>query len=80
MGLTRPGFTDDIGALPEDFNLAVSCFFVTFVLFQPLSAAVGWCLGPRHWIPIMMVRPHRDSCRSAADVDSIHKPFLTTQN
>lgn len=62
--LTRPGFTDDIGALPEDFNLAVSCFFVTFVLFQPLSAAVGWWLGPRHWISIMMVCSHRDCCQS----------------
>jgi len=50
-----PGFTDDIGARPEDFNLAVSLFFVTFVLFQPLSAAVGWWLGPWHWIPVIMV-------------------------
>ncbi len=54
--IIRAGFTDDIGVLPEDLNLAVSLFFVTFVLFQPLSAAVGRWLGPRHWIPIMMVR------------------------
>ncbi|KAK4245125.1 putative major facilitator superfamily transporter [Corynascus novoguineensis] len=49
------GFTDDVGALPEDLNLAVSLFFVAFVFFQPLSGAVGWWLGPRNWMPIMMV-------------------------
>ncbi|GKT67599.1 major facilitator superfamily transporter [Colletotrichum tofieldiae] len=50
------GFTQDIGAVPDDLNLAVSLFFITFVLFQPPSAAVGRWLGAQHWIPIMMVR------------------------
>lgn len=50
------GFTADIGAQPEDLNTAVSLFFVTFVIFQPLSAAVGRWVGARHWIPILMVR------------------------
>ncbi|KAK4173065.1 putative transporter [Triangularia setosa] len=49
------GFTDDIGALPDDLNLAVSLFFVTFVLFQMPSAAVGQWLGPSTWLPIMML-------------------------
>ncbi|KAG9256930.1 major facilitator superfamily transporter [Emericellopsis atlantica] len=49
------GFTRDIGASPEDLNLAVSLFFITFVLFQPPSAAVGRWLGAKHWIPIMMI-------------------------
>lgn len=49
------GFTHDIGALPDDLNLAVSLLFVTFVLFQVPSAAVGQWLGPSTWLPIMMV-------------------------
>ncbi|KAK1574748.1 major facilitator superfamily transporter [Colletotrichum navitas] len=49
------GFTNDIGAVPDDLNLAVSLFFVTFVLLQPPSAAIGRWLGAKHWIPIMMV-------------------------
>ncbi|EUC41303.1 hypothetical protein COCMIDRAFT_8948 [Bipolaris oryzae ATCC 44560] len=36
------GFTTDIGATPDDLNLAVSLFFITFVLLQPPSAAIGW--------------------------------------
>lgn len=48
------GFTRDIGALPDDLNEAVSLFFVTFVVLQPASAAVGRYLGARHWISIMM--------------------------
>lgn len=50
------GFTTDIGAVPDDLNLAVSLFFITFVVLQPPSAAVGRWLGAKHWIPIMMVR------------------------
>ncbi|OLN87016.1 High-affinity nicotinic acid transporter 1 [Colletotrichum chlorophyti] len=49
------GFTTDIGAAPDDLNLAVSLFFITFVLLQPPSAAVGRWLGAKHWIPIMML-------------------------
>ena len=50
------GFTKDIGASPNDLNLAVSLFFITFVLFQPPSAAVGRWMGAKNWIPILMVR------------------------
>ncbi|TKW48658.1 putative transporter, partial [Colletotrichum tanaceti] len=49
------GFTNDIGAVPDDLNLAVSLFFITFILFQPPSAAIGRWLGGKHWIPIMML-------------------------
>ncbi|OAL57474.1 MFS general substrate transporter [Pyrenochaeta sp. DS3sAY3a] len=50
-----PGFTRDIGATPDDLNLAVSLFFITFVLLQPPSAALGRWLGAKHWITIMML-------------------------
>lgn len=53
------GFSRDIGTTPDDLNLAVSLFFVTFVLLQPPSAAVGRWLGAKHWITIMMVDVHR---------------------
>lgn len=52
---TSPGFSRDIGASPDDLNLAVSLFYVPFVLLQPPSAAIGSWLGARHWITIMMV-------------------------
>ncbi|RSL91245.1 hypothetical protein CEP52_014321 [Fusarium oligoseptatum] len=48
------GFTTDIGAKPDDLNEAVSLFFVTFVVLQPVSAAVGRYIGAKHWIPILM--------------------------
>ncbi|UKZ83338.1 hypothetical protein TrVFT333_011146 [Trichoderma virens FT-333] len=47
------GFTKAIGAEPEDLNLAVSLFFITFVLFQPPSAAMGRWVGPQNWIPFL---------------------------
>ena len=50
-----PGFTTDIGAKSSDLNLAVSLFFITFVLFQPISSAVGRRIGAKHWIPVIMV-------------------------
>ncbi|KAF1846168.1 major facilitator superfamily transporter [Cucurbitaria berberidis CBS 394.84] len=49
------GFTRDIGASPDDLNLAVSLFFITFVLLQPPSAAVGRWVGAKHWITIIML-------------------------
>ncbi|KAF2848512.1 major facilitator superfamily transporter [Plenodomus tracheiphilus IPT5] len=48
------GFTTDIGATPDDLNLAVSLFFIPFVLLQPPSAALGRWMGAKHWITIMM--------------------------
>lgn len=55
------GFSRDIGATPDDLNLAVSLFFVPFVLLQPASAAVGRWFGARHWITVMMVSSFRDA-------------------
>lgn len=49
------GFTRDIGVQPDDLNLAVSLFFVTFVTLQPASAAMGRYFGAKNWIPIMML-------------------------
>lgn len=49
------GFTTDIGAEPDDLNEAVSLFFVTFVVLQPVSAAAGRYIGAKHWIPLLMV-------------------------
>jgi len=49
------GFTNDIGAKASDLNLAVSLFFITFVLFQPISSAVGRRIGAKHWIPVIML-------------------------
>ncbi|KAF4451753.1 hypothetical protein F53441_5315 [Fusarium austroafricanum] len=48
------GFTRDIGAEPDDLNEAVSLFFVTFVVLQPVSAAAGRYIGAKHWIPFLM--------------------------
>lgn len=55
------GFTHDIGAKADDLNLAVSLFFITFVVFQPFSSAVGRWVGPKWWIPFIMVRD-RSKC------------------
>ncbi|KAH7406473.1 major facilitator superfamily transporter [Phaeosphaeria sp. MPI-PUGE-AT-0046c] len=49
------GFSRDIGASPDDLNLAVSLFSVTFVLFQLPSAAMGRWLGAKRWIIFMMI-------------------------
>jgi hypothetical protein len=49
------GFTTDIGASADDLNLSVSLFFITFVIFQPISAAFGRRVGAKHWIPFIMV-------------------------
>lgn len=53
--ISSPGFSRDIGASPDDLNLAISLFSVTFVLLQPPSAAVGRWLGAKNWITLMMV-------------------------
>ncbi|KAK3315746.1 major facilitator superfamily domain-containing protein [Apodospora peruviana] len=48
------GFMRDIGLEPDDLNNAVQLFFVTFVLLQPFSVAVGKWIGPKQWIPFIM--------------------------
>ena len=49
------GFTKDIGAKSSDLNQAVSLFFVTFVIFQPISSGIGRRVGAKNWIPFIMV-------------------------
>ncbi|KAI8932479.1 hypothetical protein NX059_010664 [Plenodomus lindquistii] len=49
------GFSADIKATPDDLNLAVSLFFIPFVLLQPLSAAIGQWIGAKYWISAMML-------------------------
>lgn len=56
LQVCHSGFTKAIGAAPSDLNLAVSLFYITFVLFQPPSAAIGRWIGPNYWIGIMAVR------------------------
>jgi hypothetical protein len=41
LNLLNVGFSQDIEVTPDDLNLAVSLFFVTFRLFQYPSAAMG---------------------------------------
>lgn len=52
------GFSTDIGVTENEVNDAVSLFFVTFVVFQPISAACGRIFGAKYWIPFLMVGPH----------------------
>jgi hypothetical protein len=65
------GFMQAIGAQPTDLNYATSLFFITFVIFQPISAGVGRWIGPKNWIPIMMVcEPTLTSIASNAENQS----------
>ena len=43
------GFTSDVGIPADALNNAVSLFFVTFVVFQPISAGIGKRVGPKYW-------------------------------
>jgi hypothetical protein len=49
------GFAQDIGTTHNDVNNAVSLFYVTFVIFQPISSACGRLVGPTYWMPFLMV-------------------------
>lgn len=62
-GMLLPGFATDIGATSNDINDAVSLFFITFVIFQPISAAAGRLLGPKYWMPFLMVGSGSPSLR-----------------
>ncbi len=64
--ISYAGFTSDIGASPDDLNFAVSLFFVTFVVLQIPSAAIGRLVGAKHWITIMMVIRKLDFCKDSA--------------
>ncbi|KAM0790505.1 hypothetical protein ACM66B_003378 [Microbotryomycetes sp. NB124-2] len=47
-------YTEDVGMPKTAVNNAVTLFYITFIIFQPFSAAVGKKLGVRVWIPILM--------------------------
>ncbi|KAJ5454872.1 uncharacterized protein N7458_005828 [Penicillium daleae] len=53
-GILVPDFAKDIGVTSNDVNDAVSLFFITFVIFQPISAAAGRMIGPKYWMPFLM--------------------------
>ncbi|KAK4045991.1 hypothetical protein OIV83_006456 [Microbotryomycetes sp. JL201] len=48
-------YTEDVGMPKTSVNNAVTLFYITFIVFQPISAAVGKRLGVRVWIPVLMV-------------------------
>lgn len=47
-------FTRDAGLDPKDLNDAVACFFVFFVVLQPVGAAAGRKFGMSIWVPSVM--------------------------
>ncbi|PWN53886.1 MFS general substrate transporter [Violaceomyces palustris] len=49
------GYSKDVGMSPTSINNATSLFFITFICFQPVSAALGKRVGARYWIPFLMV-------------------------
>ena len=49
------GFSKDVGMPSTAVNNATSLFFITFILFQPISAAMGKRLGVKVWIPFLMI-------------------------
>ncbi|KAL7270121.1 hypothetical protein RUND412_007179 [Rhizina undulata] len=49
------GFTKHAGLQSKDLNDAVSAFFVTFVLLQPVGAALGKRVGVARWVGGVMI-------------------------
>jgi MFS family permease len=52
---TSPTFHKDAGLRPDDVPNAVSLFSATFIPFMPISTALGRIVGPKRWIPAMML-------------------------
>lgn len=48
------GFAKDVGMPATAVNNAVTLFFITFLIFQPISAAAGKALGVKYWMPFLM--------------------------
>ncbi|GFZ45964.1 hypothetical protein JCM24511_03697 [Saitozyma sp. JCM 24511] len=48
-------FTQDVGMPANAVNNAVSLFFITFIIFQPISSAIGKAVGVKYWMPFLMV-------------------------
>ncbi|KAG7878674.1 hypothetical protein KL938_003817 [Ogataea parapolymorpha] len=49
------GFLTDTNMTGEQFNLALTCLFFTYGLFEPVSNIALKRVGPRLWVPSMMV-------------------------
>ncbi|CAO3622266.1 unnamed protein product [Mucor hiemalis] len=49
------GITHDLAISPNDYNLALSLFFVGYVLFEVPSNLILKFIGPSKWIPIVMI-------------------------
>ena len=43
------GFTTDVGISANSLNNAVSLFYITFVISQPISSGIGKRVGPKYW-------------------------------
>jgi len=52
--LQTVNFTHDIGIPATAVNNAVSLFFITFIVFQPISAGIGKIVGAKYWIAFIM--------------------------
>jgi len=48
-------FVKDAHLKPNDVSNSVSLLSVTFVILQPFSTALGRRIGPKYWIPSMML-------------------------
>ncbi|KAH8660081.1 major facilitator superfamily domain-containing protein [Xylariales sp. PMI_506] len=52
---TSADFVKDTHILATDISNSVSLFSATYVPFMPISVALGRIIGPRWWIPIMLL-------------------------
>jgi MFS family permease len=52
---TPVAFVKDANLHPNDISDAVSLLSVTFVTLQPFSTIMGRWIGPKYWIPTLMI-------------------------
>ncbi|KAL1916868.1 uncharacterized protein VTP21DRAFT_5065 [Calcarisporiella thermophila] len=45
----------DIGTTPAEFNWALSIFFIGYIIFEVPSNVILKLIGPRRWLPIVMI-------------------------
>ncbi|CAO3682485.1 hypothetical protein G6F70_006621 [Rhizopus microsporus] len=49
------GITKDLNITSSDFNIALSIFFIGYILFEVPSNLILKFIGPSKWIPIVMI-------------------------
>ncbi|ORX62709.1 MFS general substrate transporter [Hesseltinella vesiculosa] len=49
------GIVQDIGITPNNYNLALSIFFIGYIIFEIPSNLILKHIGPHKWIPIVMI-------------------------